>query len=313
MAASTRAAISRIASNYSIEVTPAAARKIADFGDVAGLRAGTGVNVTYLVGADIEESVATCERLAQAGLRPVAHVPARNFSSLDDVDGYLGALRGVGVKEALVLGGGAPQPVGALHETMQLLESGLFARHGFTRLGVAAHPEGHPDIAAPELDEVLVRKAQWAAAEGVELYFATQFCFEHAPIAAWEERVRGLLRAALAEGAVLPRVKLGVAGPAKISSLIKFGAMSGVGASLNFFAKHSSNVLKLASRAAPDELVAGVAVHADTGEGPEQDGACLIEALHYYPFGGFASTLRWANAVEAGDFELSTDGQSFSV
>ena len=315
MAAATTTAVRRCAAQYSIEVTPGAARKIANFGDIAGLRTGTSVNVTYLVGADIDESIDTCERLVQGGMRPVAHVPARAFASLGDAEGYLRALRGVGVEEALVLAGGAPAPVGALTESMQLLESGLFAKHGFAKLGVAAHPEGHPDISAAALDEALLRKASWAAAEGTELYFATQFCFEPQPIAAWEERTRVALRGALGAETRLPRVRLGVAGPAKVSSLIKFGAMSGVGASLNFFKKYSGNVFKLASRAAPDDVVAGVAAHMAATNSASEDGAgeCLLEGLHFYPFGGFLSTLRWANAVEAGDFEMSADGLKFEV
>ncbi len=31
---------------------------------------------------------------------------------------------------------------------MQVLESGLLQKYGFEKIGVAAHPEGHPDIAA---------------------------------------------------------------------------------------------------------------------------------------------------------------------
>ena len=298
----TRNAVRKLASAYSIEVTPNAAKKISDFGNVKGLRAGTSVNVTYLVGADIEDSVATCEKLALADMRPVAHVPARAFRTIDDVDDYLARLRGVGVDEVLLLGGGAPEPVGSLSETMQLLESGIVTKHGFSLIGVAAHPEGNPDIDEASLTDAIVRKAEWAAAEGVALYYETQFCFEPAPIVAWEQGTRALLRAKLGPDAKLPTVRLGVAGPAKISNLIKFGTMSGVGNSLRFFTKYSSNVLKLASKAAPDELVLGVAEHVAA----EPD--CMIEGLHYYPFGGFASTLKWANAVEAGDFDARSDG-----
>ena len=204
----TVAAIRRCLQNYSIEVTPGQARKIKDFGAVAGLRAGTAVNVTCLPGADPAESVDICARLTEAGLRPVAHVPARNFLDVDAVRDYVTGLRGVGVDEVLALGGGAPTPVGALHETMQLLEAGLFA--GFARIGVAAHPEGHPDVAAAELDDAMARKVAWAKREGVELcvrraapgvfgsgprgrrYLETQFCFDAAPIVSWESRPRRL-------------------------------------------------------------------------------------------------------------------------
>ena len=67
------------------------------------------------------------------------------------------------------------------------------------------------------------------------------------------------------------------------------------------------NVLKLASKAAPDELLVGLAAHR------EAEPECLVGGLHYYPFGGFASTLRWANAVEAGEFDMHAGGQSFAA
>jgi methylenetetrahydrofolate reductase (NADPH) len=301
-------AVRRIASRYSVEVTPAASKQITDFSTVEGLRPGTTVNVTYLVGAQIEESVSTCERLARAGMNPVAHVPVRAFASLPEVGSYLEKLRSVGVNEVLVLGGGAAEPKGELHESMQLLESGLVQKHGFTRIGFAAHPEGHPDISAPDVTDALARKAKWAAAEGAELYYETQFCFEADPIIEWERRTRAQLVKQLGtNGTPLPRVRLGVAGPAKIANLIKFGMMSGVGNSLRFFTKYTGNVLMLATKAAPDGIIAGISRHADA----EPD--CLIEGLHYYPFGGFVSTLRWANAVEQGDFSMDANETGFTA
>ena len=155
----------------------------------------------------------------------------------------------------------------------------------------------------------MVRKATWGASEGVDLYFETQFCFDPQPIIEWERRTRALLiNSGVADaGRSLPRVRLGVAGPAKISNLIKFGAMSGVGNSLQFLTKHSGSVLKLASKAAPDEVVTGVALHCD------QERDSMIEGLHYYPFGGFGSTLRWAGAVEGGNFSVHSAGMGFTV
>ncbi len=43
---------------------------------------------------------------------------------------------------ALIIGGGPSRPAGDLHSSLQLLESGLFDKYGFTRLHVAGHPEG---------------------------------------------------------------------------------------------------------------------------------------------------------------------------
>jgi len=282
--------ISKCLTNYSIEITPAAARKVGHkLADLLPQR--TAVNVTYLVGANIDDSVAACGLLADAGMHPVAHVPARSFASLGNVEDYFSRLCDVGVEEVLVLGGGAPEPAGELTETMQILESGLLQAFGFAKVGVAAHPEGHPDIEESQLREVLVEKAAWAQRTGVDLYYETQFCFEANPVIEWEKTTREDLRRALGEAATLPSVRLGVAGPAKMSNLIRFGIMSGVGNSLQFLTKHSGNAMKLATTATPDAFIEGIADHR------EADANCLIEGLHLYPFGGFAKTAKWAEGL----------------
>ena len=224
--------------NYSIEVTPGAAKKVKAFDNVDGLALGTHVNVTYLVGADINESLDICDRLVQGGMKPVAHVPARAFPTLSDVEDYLSKLHVLGCDEVLVLGGGAAEPAGDLHESMQILESGLLQKYQFKKIGVAAHPEGHPDIEKDELSSAILRKELWAKDAQVELYYETQFCFESAPIVAWEKETRKMLKEHI-DINDMPTVRLGIAGPAKISNLIKFGLMSGVGNSLSFLQKTS--------------------------------------------------------------------------
>jgi len=284
--------------NYSIEVTPGAAKKVSSFAEVKGLAPNTNVNVTYLVGADINESLSICERLVEGGMLPVAHVPARAFPTLLDVEDYLSKLNQLGCREVLVLGGGAPEPAGELHETMQILESGLLQKYGFHKVGVAAHPEGHPDIPSEELRSALLRKALWARDNNVQLYYETQFCFEPEPILEWEMATRRMLQEHIDDPAAMPIVRLGIAGPAKISNLIKFGAMSGVGNSLRFFSKYAGNVFKLATKATPIEVIMGVAQH------QEDHKDCMIQGLHFYPFGGLMSTLKWVND-QGPDVELN--------
>jgi len=240
-------------------------------------------------------------------MKAVAHVPARGFSSLQTVEEYFDRLSDVGVREVLVLGGGADKPLGSLSEAMQILESGLVQKYNFARIGVAAHPEGHPDVAENIMEEALLSKAEWAAANGVDLYYETQFCFEPEPLIVWEQHTRGLLTKRLGTGAKLPAVHLGVAGPAKIHNLIKFATMSGVGASIRFVSKYATNVFKLATTAAPDELVTGLAAYQSAE--PE----CMFRCLHFYTFGGLKPTLKWANAnaTVAGEFEQ--DGSGFTL
>lgn len=294
----TAESIRRCASNYSVEITPVAAQKVKLFQDVVGLHPGTSVNVTFLVGADIEDTIGLCRKLVDAGLLPVAHMPARAFPSLVEVEDYIVKLVDVGVREVLVLGGGASEPAGSLSEAMHVLESGLLQKHGIRRVGVAAHPEGHPDVDAETMDEALLRKAEWSKANCMDMYYATQFCFEAEPIIAWEQRTRASLVRRLGTDAGLPGVRLGVAGPAKMAALLKFALMSGVGPSVRFVSKYAGNVAKLATTSAPDALVAGIAAY------QAREPRCLVRGLHYYSFGGFASTIRWANAVAAGEFDL---------
>ncbi len=51
-----------------------------------------------------------------------------------------------GASQMLVLGGGAPQPIGIYDAAIQLLKTGVFQANGVKRIGIAGHPEGNPDI-----------------------------------------------------------------------------------------------------------------------------------------------------------------------
>ena len=131
--AATTAAIQKLLTGWSVEITPSQAKKVADFSDVPGLEAGSSVSVTNLVGADSADTVSLCARLVEDGMSPTAHVPARSFRNLAEADDFLARLEGVGVTEALVLAGGASTPAGELTEAMDILEANVLQRRGFKR------------------------------------------------------------------------------------------------------------------------------------------------------------------------------------
>jgi len=301
------AAVQRCVKSHSLEITPARTYSIQNFQDIKGLRHGTTVNVTQLVGAAMHDTVRTCARLVDAGMKPVAHVPARAFSTFSELDAFLKEVRATGCDEVLVLGGGGTVPVGPFSEAMQILSTGLLQKYGFKKVGVAGHPEGHPVVSEEVMTIALLNKVKWAQREGVDLYIETQFSFDAEPVIAWEKRIRRLLREHLGPEAKLPHVHLGVSGPAKISSLIRFAAFSGVGSSLQFIAKYKTNVLSLLTTAEPDKFIVGIAEHI------ESDPDTLIKALHFYPFGGFAKTAWYAYAVEQGQFDMQDDGCGFTT
>jgi len=285
--------IQKAASDWSIEVTPTGATKIESFRDC--LQPETTVNVTFLPGTDPMDTIAVAQRLHNDGMKPVPHLAARSLKDADQLDTLLSAfVEKAGVKEVLVIGGGVDKPVGQFSDSMQVLSTGLIQRHGIRSIGVAGHPEGSPDISDDEIAEALAAKNALAVAEGLDLYIETQFCFEADIVLDWEKRVR-------AAGNRLP-IRIGIPGPATIKTLFRFAQISGIGPSMRFISKQARNVAKLMTVQSPHLLLDGLA------EGMANDSECLIRHFHYYPFGGFAKTAAYAQAIADGKIETLPKG-----
>jgi len=285
--------IQKAASDWSIEVTPTGATKIESFRDC--LQPETTVNVTFLPGTDPMDTIAVAQRLHNDGMKPVPHLAARSLKDADQLDTLLSAfVDKAGVKEVLVIGGGVDKPVGQFSDSMQVLSTRLIQRHGIRSIGVAGHPEGSPDISDDEIAEALAAKNALAVAEGLDLYIETQFCFEADIVLDWEKRVR-------AAGNRLP-IGIGIPGPATIKTLFRFAQISGIGPSMRFISKQARNVAKLMTVQSPHLLLDGLA------EGMANDSECLIRHFHYYPFGGFAKTAAYAQAIADGKIETLPKG-----
>ncbi len=290
--------IADFVAGFSIETTPGAAAKIADYRE--HLRPGTTVAVTFLAGSDFGETVATARRLQREGLHPAPHLAARSIPSRRHLEEWLKRLRGeAGVREVVVLAGAVDRPLGEFDSSMQLLETGLFDKYGIERIGVAGHPEGSPDIAQAEVDAALKWKNAFAERTDAEMYIATQFVFAAAPVIDWERRIR-------AGGNRLP-VHVGVPGLATVKTLIDHARACGVGPSMRFLTRQAKNVRKLMTVNAPDRLVADLARHA------AEEPASAIAKVHIYPLGGLRKSAAWANAVADGDLTLAPDGRGFTV
>lgn len=274
--------VRRFLEGASVEITPKQAEKIPLL--QAGLPAKTKVYIALIDPADVAAQLDAAVRLRAAGFEPVPHVPARFVRDRDDLARRLGDLSTkAGVKQMLVLGGGAPHPVGQYDAAIQLLETGLFEANGVTRIGIAGHPEGNPDITKAKGEAALVDalklKQAYLAEHGLNGYIATQFLFEAAPVAYWA--------AGLNEAGIRLPIHVGVPGPATIKTLVKYAAMCGVGNSARFIRKQALNITKLLSVSTPDDFVEKLATL--NIERPELG----ITAPHLYPFGGFDKLLDW--------------------
>ena len=273
-------ALAAFLQGFSIEVMPRTAEKIADFRPL--LPAGTRVYIAHIDGTPIADMVATAARLRAEGFEPMPHFPARIIADRATLADWIARYRAeAGVRQALLLAGGVAQPLGDFHSSMQLIETGLFA--GFERLHVAGHPEGNRDIDPDGSDRNVMEALRWKQAfaerTDAQVALATQFCFEAGPVIAWVERLA-------AEGISIP-VHIGVAGPAKLQTMLKFAIACGVGPSLRVLQKRAKDVTKLLLPFEPDGFLSDLARH------KAQNPAFGIEAVHFFPLGGIGATTDW--------------------
>ena len=255
---------------------------------------GTAIYVSSVPRVSYAEALVVAARVRRAGYEPVLHLAARKFISTADLDATLARAAGeAGVTRALVIAGDMARPEGPYHESRQLLASGLFEKHGIIRLGIAGHPEGSPKIAPEAVWAALADKEALARERGLELTIVTQFCFDAAPILVWLARLRET-------GSRLP-VRIGLAGPASVRTLMKLALLCGVGNSMRALGAMGGTLTRLLAETGPEPVIRALARQ------PEP----AVEGLHFFAFGGLERTAKWAVAIAEGRFAV-TD-QSFAV
>ncbi len=213
------------------------------------------------------------------------HLPARSIKDAAELELWIRRYRDeAGVDQALLLGGGSRDPAGTLTSSIEMIETGLFDRYGFTRLHVAGHPEGNRDIdrdgSTRLVDEALAWKQAFSERTDAAMAITTQFAFDAATIIAWDRRLR-------AEGITLP-VHIGIAGSAKLQTLLKYAVACGVGPSLKVLQKRAMDITKLMLPYEPTDVLEGLAAHVASEDS-------LIEQVHFFPLGGIRAASDWAN------------------
>lgn len=281
-----KAALCDVVAGYSIEIMPRTSAKIDDF--TALLPPQTRVYIAHIEGTPIDDMIATAARLSGQGYQVMPHFPARIIENVEILETWIRRYREeAGVEQALVLAGGVAKPYGEFDSSMQLLQSGLFDKYGYKRLHVAGHPEGCKDIdrdgSSKLADEALAWKQSFRAQSDAEMAIVTQFVFDADPVIDWAARLQD-------QGITLP-IHVGIAGPAKLQTLIKFSIACGVGASLKVLQKRAMDVSKLLLPYEPSQVLSGFADHKATVRDS------LIEQIHFFPLGGIKTNANWANAL----------------
>ena len=139
--------IVRLMRDFSVELAPAELARRASC--PAGLPAGSRVCGPWIAGARFEQTLRAVVRVRELGLVPVPHLAVRAIADAAALQRMLAELwREAAVDHALLIAGSQAVPVGTIDNTVHALATGLFERHGMRSLGLAAHPEGSPDIGA---------------------------------------------------------------------------------------------------------------------------------------------------------------------
>ncbi|KAE9631809.1 methylenetetrahydrofolate reductase [Parasedimentitalea maritima] len=268
---------------YSIEVMPRTATKVEDFRDL--LPEDTRVYVAHIEGTPIEDMVATAKKLNDQGFPVMPHFPARIIQDHAMLADWIARYQGeADVKQALLLAGGVKDPHGDFESSMQLLETGLFDKAGFSSLHVAGHPEGNRDIDPDGSDKNVVEALKWkqkfSERTDAKMALATQFAFEADPIIEWAD--------ALSDAGIDIPIHIGIAGPAKLQTLIKFAIACGVGPSLKVLQKRAMDVTKLLLPYEPTDVITKLAAHKTAN--PDFN----ITNVHFFPLGGIKTNANWA-------------------
>ena len=267
---------------YSIEVTPNAAAKIEDFAEV--LPANTRIYIAHIEGTPFEEMLKTAKKINDEGFIPMPHFPARIIEDKDMLDSWLSQYSGeANVQEALLIAGGSKEPAGVYDSSIQIIETELFDKYSFKRLHVAGHPEGNKDIdkdsTHTNVNKALSWKNEYAKRTDAQIAIATQFCFDSGAIIQWANSLTDM-------NIDLP-VHIGIAGPAKLQTLIRYSIECGVGASMKVLQKRAKDITKLLLPYEPTSVISELA------EYKSQNPDFNIEQVHFFPLGGTKTTANW--------------------
>ena len=268
-------------SDFSVEVTPNVYSKNKEL--LNSISKEKRIFIAYIEGSNKEEVINTAKLIAQDGNIPVPHIPARQIKDKSELKNFLDALKvEANVCEVLLIAGSNKKPYGEFESSIQLIETGYF-NEGLKTIYFAGHPEGNVDIEESHinLDASLKLKQDFANTTANNVVLLTQFCFDSNQIIMWANKLRE-------EGIHLP-IEIGVAGPAKITSLIKYSIECGVGPSLKILENNFSNLTELATTYSPvdflNDLIQKIIANKNVN----------IQNIHFYPFGGIKELIKHIN------------------
>tara|TARA_Y100000590_G_scaffold236550_1_gene266293 strand:+ start:1992 stop:2891 length:900 start_codon:yes stop_codon:yes gene_type:complete len=285
--------IKSLIKDYTIETTPNIYEKYGNLKEF--LPYSRDVYITYLPEEDSQRVIKTAKMINEEGLNAIPHLPARSIKDYQTLENYIAKLSEyAGCKRILIIGGGGKK-VGSINSSLEILNSNLLSKYNFEYIGLAGHPEGHPDISKKELDNAIIEKNKFSKNSNFKIYLVTQFFFEANAFKLWEKHLNLI-------GNKLD-IHAGIPGPANLKILLSFAKSCGIGNSINFLSKQIFNIRKLATTKTPDKLIA------DLAEYKINNPASRLKKLHLYPFGGMKKTSQWMNTILDNPLEIKNNNE----
>jgi methylenetetrahydrofolate reductase (NADPH) len=263
--------------DYSLEITAKDAESLEEA--ASRTPQGTRISIAFLSNEDFAARVRAAVALRRLGFVPVPHISARRLKSRRELEDFLDALTGEAeVEDVFIVAGDPPHPEGPYEDALAVIRSGLLKRYGVKHVGIAGYPEGHPDIGTDRLWQAMRHKQAELRTQSLDFSIMTQFAFDAEAVLGWLEQLRR-------EGVYAP-VRLGIAGPASVRTLLRFATRCGVGASAKVMTKYGLSLTKLLTTAGPDPIIEDLAARLNS----DVHGEVL---LHFYPFGGLLKSVQW--------------------
>jgi len=272
----------RATDGFSIEITAKDADALKHV--APSLPPDTPISVTFLPGETLEARIAAATQVRELGFEPMPHFSARRIESHDEFKAYLEAVvQRAKVRRCFVIAGDRDTPAGPFADSSALIATGCFEEAGIKAIGIAGHPDGHPQMDAEQCWDVLRKKADDIANRGMAPLIVTQFGFDAGKLLGWLKELRS-------RGIDIP-VRLGIPGPAGIKTLLRFAARCGVQASASVMAKYGLSITQLMGSGGPDRMVDALFEQMSSEHGRVR--------LHFYPFGGLERTIAWIKAYDS--------------
>ena len=222
----------------------------------------------------VDETLELTEKLIAKGFKVTPHIASKCVSGEKHLETIIKKLDELGIESIFVPGGDRPEPMGDFNNALDLLRALKKLGHNLNKIGMAAHPEGHPDVSSEVLMEALEEKKEFAD------FIVTQMCFDAKILNDWMVEIHK-------KGIELP-VWVGLPGVIERGRLLKTSLRIGVGDSLRFLRKKSQVATELMKSSIynPDDLLKDITEQNDINQ-------TNLAGYHIYCFNQIETTEKW--------------------